>query len=231
MARDALAEHPEDNDLRKAEQVLDRLCRGRKLCAQGSEEEGLALLSQAQRIDQANPHVRSVLTTCLLDAAEKVIDSHWEAADQHIQEVLQLDPNHERAQVLRERIGHKREEFICWYLTQAHRLQGQGDRAGAIAVVEQGLASYSTDQRLVDLKASLRKKPEPSPGPGLPPKSPEKSTAFADESRNSRTNWNPSSANLPPICVTAWRRLFPRVSGRVRVGSYRRWRASWRPSP
>ena len=164
VARDALAEHPEDNDLRQAEQALDRLCRGRKLCAEGSEEEGLALLSQAHRIDEANQHVRRVLTACLLDAAEKVIDSHWKAADQHVQELLQLDPNHEKAQVLRDRIGHKREEFICWCLTQAHRLQGQGDRAGAIAVVEQGLASYSTDQRLLDLKTSLRKKPEPAPG-------------------------------------------------------------------
>ncbi len=164
VARDALAEHPEDNDLRQAEQALDRLCRGRKLCAEGSEEEGLALLSQAHRIDEANQHVRRALTACLLDAAEKVIDSHWGAADQHVQEALRLDPSHERAQALLERIGHKREEFICWCLTQAHRLQGQGDRAGAIAVVEQGLASYSTDQRLLDLKASLRKKPEPSRG-------------------------------------------------------------------
>ena len=163
-ARDALAEHPEDNDLRKTEQVLDRLCRGRKLCAEGSEEEGLALLSRAHRIDEANQHVRRALTTCLLDAAEKAIDSHRGAADQHMQEALRLDPNDERAQALLERIGHKREEFICWCLTQAHRLQGQGDRAGAIAVVEQGLASYSTDQRLLDLKAGLRKKPARAPG-------------------------------------------------------------------
>ena len=53
----------------------------------------------------------------------------------------------------------------------------------------------------------------------------------ADELRNSRTSWTPSSANLPPICVTAWRRSFPRVCGRVRVGSCRRWRASSSPSP
>ena len=164
VARDALAEHPEDNDLRRTEQALDRLCRGRKLCAEGSEKEGLGLLRQAHRIDDANQQIRRVLTACLLDAAEKVIDSHWGAADQHMQEALRLDPSHERVQALLERIGHKREEFICWCLTQAHRLQGQGDRAGAIAVVEQGLASHSTDQRLLDLKARLRKKPEPPPG-------------------------------------------------------------------
>ncbi len=163
VARDALIEHPEDNDLRKAEQVLDRLCRGRQLCAEGNEEEGLELLSQARRIDEQNQHVRNVLTTCLIDAAEKLIDLHWEAADNHVEQALQLDPNHERAQGLRERIGHKREEFICWCLTQAHRLQSQGDRAGAIVVVEQGLASYPQEQRLLELKASLQRKAEPSP--------------------------------------------------------------------
>ena len=164
VARDALAEHPEDNDLRKAEQVLDRLCRGRKLCAEGNEEEGLELLSQAQRIDEQNQHVRNALTTCLVDAAEELIDLQWEAAHQHVQRALQVDPNHEKAQGLRERIGHKREEFICWCLSQAHRLQSQGDRAGAIVVIEEGLASYSTDQRLLDLKAGLRRKPEPASG-------------------------------------------------------------------
>ena len=163
VARDALAEHPEDNDLRKAEQVLDRLCRGRKLCAEGNEEEGLELLSQAHRIDEQNQHVRNVLTTCLVDAAEKLIDLQWETAHQHVEQALQLDPNHEKAHGLRERIGHKREEFICWCLSQAHRLQSQGDRAGAIVVIEQGLASYSTDQRLLELKASLRQEAEPSP--------------------------------------------------------------------
>ena len=163
VARDALTEHPEDNDLRKAEQVLDRLCRGRQLCAEGNEEEGLELLSQAHRIEEQNQHVRSALTTCLIDAAEKLIDLHWEAADKHVEQALQLELNHERAQALRQRIGHKREEFICWCLTQAHRLQSQGDRAGAIVVVEQGLASYCEDQRLLELKASLQQKGEPSP--------------------------------------------------------------------
>ena len=163
VARDALTEHPDDNDLRKAEQVLDRLCRGRQLCAEGNEEEGLELLSQANRIDEQNQHVRNALTAGLVDAAEKLIDLKWEAAHQHVERVLELDPNHEKARALRQRVGHKREEFICWCLTQAHRLQSQGDRAGATVVVEQGLASYSEDQRLVELKASLGKKAEPVP--------------------------------------------------------------------
>ena len=38
-----------------------------------------------------------------------------------------------------------------------------GDRAGAIVVVEQGLASYPQEQRLLELKASLQRKAEPSP--------------------------------------------------------------------
>ena len=163
VARDALTEHPKDNDIRKAEQVLDRLCRGRQLCDEGNEEEGLELLSQAHRIDERNQHVLNALTAALVGTAEKLIDLKWEAAQRHVERVLQLDPNHEKAKALRERVGHKREEFICWCLTQAHRLQSQGDHAGAIVVIEQGLASYSTDRRLRELKSGLRQKAEPSP--------------------------------------------------------------------
>ena len=158
IARNASAEFPEDTGLQNLVRVLDGLFRGRKLCEEGSEEEGIELLRQCHNLDQRNPHVRRALVKSLVQTAQRLIDADWEGARRQVQQVLELDPTHEVAQELSKRINDRRDEYILWCLTQCHRLLGQGDRPGALAVLERGLASYPDDKRLVQLQNGLGEK-------------------------------------------------------------------------
>ena len=179
IAREASAEFTEDAELRSLVKVVDGLFRGRKLCEEGFEEEGIERLRQCHRLDQRNPHVRRALVKFLIQRAKGLVDADWEGARRQIREVLGLDPAHKAAKELSNRIDHRRDEYIFWCLSQCHRLLGQGDSPGALAVLERGLASCPDDERLVQLQSSLGETRKPRRDGKRPLKKGESKTASA----------------------------------------------------
>ena len=161
IAREASAEFPEDAELQNLAKVIDGLFRGWKLCEEGFEEEGIERLRRCHSLDQRNPHVRRALVKFLVQGAEGLVDADWEGARRQVQEALGLDPTHKAAKELSSRLDHRRDEYIFWCLTQCHRLLGQGDSPGALAVLERGLASHPDDERLAQLQNVLGEKGEP----------------------------------------------------------------------
>jgi serine/threonine-protein kinase len=165
----ALAEFPGEAELLELEklvrknqehgrQTLECLEQARELSEKGSSKDALDALREAHRLDSRNTVIRTVLINSLLDEAKRLVDSEWEAADVVVKEVLELEPKHALAQSLASRIAdRKRDDFISWCLSQARRLQTDGDVDGALAVAAQGLAAYPNEPRLQQLQATLQR--------------------------------------------------------------------------
>jgi tetratricopeptide (TPR) repeat protein len=165
----ALAEFPGESELLELEklirksqergsQALERLAQARESSEKGAPEDALTALREAHELDPRNTVIRTVLVNSLLEQARRLVDSDWEAAGAIVQEVLHLEPNHAPAQSLASRIAdRKREDFIALCLTQARRMQTDGDLDGATAVVADGLASYPNEPRLQQLQATLQR--------------------------------------------------------------------------
>ena len=152
-----LEDVPDDSELAHIEQVLRLLNRGSELCQGGSDEEGVRLLAQAYRLNKDDPQVRSILVEALTRRATKLLESDRKTADVLLQQVLELDPGHPEAGRLSHTVDPEREEFIRWCLSQAERLEKQGDRKGVRALVGPALAKYPTDIRLLDLQSRAKK--------------------------------------------------------------------------
>ena len=158
----ALEQFPDEPELTRIEEVLRLLNRGQELCRQGSGDQGIELLWQAYRATEANAqicssgHIRATLVDALAERAKQIIESYRDAADVLLQQALGLDPTHAEAVRLSKTVDPKREEFVRWCLSQGKRLEEQGDRKGVQALVEQALAKYPNDVRLLDLHSSTK---------------------------------------------------------------------------
>ena len=158
----ALEQFPDEPELTRIEEVLRLLNRGQELCRQGSGDQGIELLWQAYRATEANAqicssgHIRATLVDALAERAKQIIESDRDAADVLLQQALGLDPTHAEAVRLSKTVDPKREEFVRWCLSQGKRLEEQGDRKGVQALVEQALAKYPNDVRLLDLHSSTK---------------------------------------------------------------------------
>ena len=174
-ARGALAEFPDDAELSELQKLAalgaDRgaaasalLDQGRELCARDRFDEGIEILRKAHQLDERNSVVRAVLIDSLLRQARSVLDSNWKSAEGIVQQIFDLDPENAGAKSLRTLIAdHQQDELVSWCTAQARRLQATGGLEGARAVVEQGLASYPNDPRLVQLQATLLRAAHESP--------------------------------------------------------------------
>jgi serine/threonine-protein kinase len=165
----AQAEFPDDHELLELAEVL-RKCRerdeqsktlvakAREYMELGAWPEALDLLRQALAIEPRNPVVRSLLINTLIEYAHSLLKSDTARAEQLLGEVLGLEAGHAEAQNMLTQISDlRREEFIVWCMTQARRMQGDGDVAGALAIAAQGLAQHPNDQRLQRLQAALQR--------------------------------------------------------------------------
>ncbi len=173
----ALVEFPNESELleldklvrksqERATQAVELLERAREASECGAVRQSLELLHEARDFDPRNSVIRTVLVNTLLVYARNLVDTDCEAADAAVQEVLQLAPNHMQAQSLASQISDKKhEDFISWCLTQARRLQTDGDIPGALAVAAQGLASYPNEPRLQKLQAVLQRAEAGRPAP------------------------------------------------------------------
>jgi tetratricopeptide (TPR) repeat protein len=165
----ALAEFPGDSELAELEKVVRRnqeratqaqqlLAEARDLSEKGQADESLVPLREAYALDPRNTVIRTVLSNSLLDHARKLVESDSPLADAVINELLELEPNHSAALSLSSQLAdRKREEFVSRSIAQARRLQGDGDLAGALAAVDNAIASYPKEARLIQLQATLRR--------------------------------------------------------------------------
>jgi serine/threonine-protein kinase len=165
----ALAEFSGDSELLELEklvhknrdrgrQALELLEKAREASERGAQEESIEALRQANDLDPRSTVIRTVFVNSLLDQARRVVDSDWAAADTSLQEVLSIEPHHAPAQSLMSRItDRKREDFVSTCLTQARRLQTEGDIQGALTVATQAVGAYPNESRLQQLAATLQR--------------------------------------------------------------------------
>jgi len=165
----ALAEFPGDSELLelqklvqknrdRGQQALELLEKAHQARERGAQQETVEALRQANDLDPRSTVIRTVFVNSLLDQARSVVDKDWVAADTTLQEVLSLEPNHAPAQSLLSRISdRKREDFVSGCLTNARRLQTDGDIQGALTMATQAIGSYPNEQRLQQLQATLQR--------------------------------------------------------------------------
>ena len=153
---------------KQAQEVLDR---AREQSDKGATVEAIELLRQANELDPRNTVIRTVLVNTLFEQARRSIDSSPEAAGAAVQEILQLDPNHSASRSLASQLtDRKKEDFITSCLSQARRLQTDGDFDGALAVAAQGMETYPNEARLHQLKATLERAQREAQRQARPPR-------------------------------------------------------------
>ena len=163
------AEFPADAELAELEKVVQQamevrqqaqklLAEGQALCGAQRYEEGLELLRRAHLMDLNSPICRGVLLSALLERARGLIDSDWHAAEPLVAQAVELEPANALARSLTTLIDdRRREESVEQYVSRARQLQANGDLQAALALVEQGLASFPQALRLIQLRTTLNK--------------------------------------------------------------------------
>lgn len=166
----ALAEFPGEPDLvalgnvarkgsARAAEALELLAHARELSEKGELQASLNPLRQAAELDPCNTVIRTVLVNSLVEDARRLMRKpDWDGAEAGLNQVLVVDPNHAEARSLASEIAdRKHEEFVSSCVTQARRLQAEGDVDGALDVVAHALQTYPNDPRFEQLHATLRR--------------------------------------------------------------------------
>ena len=144
--------------LHRTTEVQRLITEGHDLCAQNQFTEGIELLRRAREIDENNPTARNVLCSAMVEQARLFVDKDLQAAEDLIQQALELNPGHPLARNLRTAIlDRKREQLVDECLSRARRLRAAADLAGALARVEEALATYPNENRLVQMRQTLQK--------------------------------------------------------------------------
>ncbi|MBK9167483.1 MAG: protein kinase [Bryobacterales bacterium] len=169
LARQALAEFPGDPELEALAQRCEDgvrsdaeagvlVAQGQERLAAGEFDEGVNLIGRAYELNPRNPATRTLLVEALVHKAREIADTDWKNAGLLVEQVLELEPANALARSIRGVVaGHERDEAVSALAAQARRLQTAGDAAGALAVVEQGLAAYPNESRLTQIQATLQR--------------------------------------------------------------------------
>lgn len=141
-----------------AAQAAALLGKAREKIEAGSGHEALQVLREATGLDSKSAVIRKVLINTLIDEAQRTMEENPESAEPLVAEILALEPAHAAALALDAQIAdRKRDEFLSWCMSQARRLQSDGDFDGALAVVAQGRGQYPNETRLQQLQSTLQK--------------------------------------------------------------------------
>ncbi len=170
----ALQDFPDAPDLPPLEKLakdgLERAARaaklveeGRELCGGGRFDDGLKLLQEALNLEPQNPMISANLVQVLVQEAAKLVDTDWRKAEQHVRYALELDGTNQQAKSVRAMVAdRKRGEAVEKTLSEARRLQSEGNLAGALAVLEEGLSNYPGEPQLVQVAEILREQHDAS---------------------------------------------------------------------
>ena len=169
LVRTALAEFPEDGELKaleqlasqgqnRASQIQELVERGHGLCAQGQVDEGIQTLRKAYELDERNVSTRAALIEAMLQKARTLLESDSAAAAELTNQALSLEPGNALAKTLRALLDDRqRDEFVDRCLSQARQLQASGQLEAAVDALSKGLATYPREGRLLQLKSFLEK--------------------------------------------------------------------------
>lgn len=163
----ALEEFPEDEELgelgnviagrkQRAAQAHELLARGQELIESGKFESGLDALREALGVDRDNAVTRAVLVNSLLALAREIGGTAPQQAEELLDELLEIEPEHSTARSLKREIAdRRREKFVSRLATEARKLQAQDRLDEARGMVEKGLALYPAEERLKKLLSAL----------------------------------------------------------------------------
>jgi serine/threonine protein kinase len=142
----------------RATRAQQLMTEGQDLCGQHQFADGLKLLREAYELDEHNSLTRAVLSNALIEQARLTVDRDWQEAEQLTKQALELNPSHPLAKTVRTQIlDQKREQYVAEALSRARKLQAAGDVAGALALIDEGLAIYSTEARLHQIHDTLQR--------------------------------------------------------------------------
>jgi eukaryotic-like serine/threonine-protein kinase len=168
VALEALVEFPGDQELQSLNQLalerrerslegLNLMQQAKGLCEERRFREAIELLRRAIDLDPNNASIRDELATAFAGHAQVLLASDWRVAEPLIQEALRIAPANALAKSLRPSVLlAKRMESVDKCVSQARELQAAGDISEALVAVQEGLASYPNDSRLVQLQNALR---------------------------------------------------------------------------
>ena len=147
-----------DAGLQQATEVQRLVTEGHDLCGQHQFNQGIPLLRRAHELDENNPTARGVLCNALAEQAQLFVDKDLQAAEDFIQQALDLNPGHPLARNLRTAIlDRKREQLVDECLSRARRFRAASDLAGALAPIEAALKTYPNENRLRQMRDALQK--------------------------------------------------------------------------
>jgi len=167
--REALTEFADDGELgallKLAQQGTERRAEGQRLLNEGRQlldagrlNDGLQVLRQAYSLDEHNSAIRAALLESLLSQARTLVSENWRAAEDLIQQALEVDPSSALAKSLHTLTeDRKRSEIVQHCLTQAREFQVGEDYQKAVSEVERGLLAYPDDTQLLRLQSTLKK--------------------------------------------------------------------------
>ena len=165
----ATTEFPNDEELQElgkhAQQGVERKTEAQRLMAEGQElyaqqkpAEGIRLLRQAYELDENNPLARAVLANTLIEEAQAHVESDWREAEKLAKEAFELNPAHPMGKTLRTLIlDQKRETFVSECVSQTRKLQTSGALSSALSRVEEALASYPREMRLIQIRDAVQR--------------------------------------------------------------------------
>jgi|CZKR01.1.fsa_nt_gi serine/threonine protein kinase len=143
--------------LQQATEVQRLMTEGQGLCTQGQFPEGVQLLRQAHELDEKNPVPRNVLFNTLIERAQLFVENDWQAAEDLIQQAFELNPGHPLARNLQTVVlDRKRDHLVNECFSQARKLRATADFAGALARIEEALATYPNEKRLLQTRENLQ---------------------------------------------------------------------------
>jgi len=169
LLQQAKAEFPNEAELVELEKLANDgiqrsteahrlMAEGQELCGQNKAAEGIKLLRDAYELDEHNALTRAVLSNALVEQARLIAQSNWQEADRLARQADDLNPGHPLAKTVRTLISdQKREQLVSECVSQARKLQAAGDLAGAVTRIEEVLATYPREPRLIQIQDTLRR--------------------------------------------------------------------------
>jgi len=119
-------------------------------------EKGAGYLARVRESATHDPVVRELVIGELLEGCEAAIEVDCPSAEMLLARVAEIQPNSPLLSPLKARIEkHKQEQTIEQHMTAAVGAQSSGDLQGALSHLNQGLAVYPNEPRLLQLKGGI----------------------------------------------------------------------------
>jgi len=129
---------------------------GRAALGKKKWEKGAGYLTRARDAAVNDPVVQELVISELLEGCEAAVDVDCPSAEMLLARVAEIQPNSPLLSPLKARIeSQKREQTIEQHMTAAVRAQSSGDLQGALGHLNQGLAVYPNEPRLLQVKGDL----------------------------------------------------------------------------